>query len=326
MGIVYVGDSFITLDVGDDSKDVFEFVPGWFVWAVNPGAITLFSFSLNIVVLTFAGALSHALAEARKDEAAKTWQLFAELCNKGAKEGRNSANKFMRTSPYLCATLCVWLAHGLVSWSLLLRGSWGSTIQGCASSSSSDDSDSVDGSEDIDDDDKTVFYLALTISILALITGFSMSTFPTRFSNYRSPTTMTAPMDPALMRELPSRRACVCLEDSYIPSLLMGWGIGYLASTLLLGGSLYEIWWSGAPLALTIIGYIVLPCCFVAVIFMIADDDFLGTKWVPLLKAISGSLRDKRGIWYWILATAVRDIIIIWVLMWGFLVPCLNNI
>lgn len=322
VGIVYVGDPNITLE---NNENVFNFVPGWFVWAVNPGAVTLLSFFQNIVVLKFAGALSDARAKARTDEA-KTWGVFAGLCKTGAKESFKSAYDFFRKSPCLCATLCVWLAHGLVSGSLLLRGLWGSTIQGCQRSGNEGGSNGADGSDDIDDNDKAVFYVALTIAILALIAGVSMKTFPSSVSNYHNPTTVTAPMDLAVMRDLPYRRTCVCLEDSYLPSLLTGWGVGYLASTLLLGSSLYKIWWSGAPLALTIIGYIVLPSCFIAVVVMIADDDFLGTKWEPLLKATSGSLGDKRGVWYWILATAVRDIIIIWVLMWGFLVPCLNNI
>lgn len=357
MGIVYVGDSTIPLDPveetaavvtatnttanTDDQETVFDLVPAWFVCAVNPGAVTLLSFYLSIAVLMFARALSKAAETARQKKAGKTWREFDKMCRKGVKDGLDSANKVIRKSPYLCAVLCVWLAHGVVSWSLLLGGSWGSTIRGCRRESAPVDSDSEqdhsdsddiddniddDDKTDIDDDDKTVFYVALTMSIVALIVGVSMRGFPSRMGNYRQPTTVSEPMHLDQMGNLPSRRTCVCLEDSYIPSLLIGWGVGYLASTLLLGGSLYTIWWDGAPLALTLIGYLVLPFCFVAVVFMMADDDFLGPRWEPLIKRTSGTLEDKRGVCYWILATAVRDILLIWVIMWAFLVPCLNNI
>ena len=340
VGIVYVGDSSITLEETDGGID--ELVPRWFICAVNPGAVTLLSFYLSIAVLAFAETLSAACAEARKDAEVKTWHVVASMCVVGMYKALNSVRTFLRRSPCFCATLCLWVAHGVVSWGLLLQRSWGSTKTGCntlpASNTTSSStsigtsaqvsdiaSSSDDVVDDIDDEDQAVFYTALIIANVALVVGVSMKAFPTHLGN-RHPTTIATPLPLSDRRGIPSPRTCEWLEDSYMPSLLVGWGVGYWATSLLLGGSLYQIWWNDAPLALEIISYLVLPCFFIAVVFMMADDDFLGTKFAPLINSTTVSLVDKRGVWYWILATAVRDILLIWVLMWNFLVPCLNNI
>lgn len=354
MGIVYVGDPNITVEVvtADDADstddgldDVFDHVPGWFNVVVNPGAVTLLSFYLSKAVLMFAEALRSACADAKGDKSVKTWHTVFVMCVSGVKNCLEYTLEFMRNTPCFCATLCLWVVHGVVSWRLLLEGTWGSTVTGCKSADFGDEtatnSTNISGivaaditsSSDADgaETDRTVLIVALVFSNLALIMGVSMRFFPARIGRgNRHPDTVDTPMKSTVSEEerLASGPSgtCLWLEESYIPPLLVGWGVGYWATSLLLGGSLYESWWDGAAQAATIVGYVVLPFFFVAVAFMIVDDGFLGTKFKPLLKTTGGTLNDKHGVWYWFMATAIRDVLLIWLFMWSFLVPCMNNV
>ena len=320
IGLVFLGDP---LAAADGAGDVLGKIPRWFVCAVNPGAVTLLSFSLSDAVLAFSEALSDACTEANKDETVKTWSMVSVMCVAGVYKAFNNTKDLLRRDICFCVTLCLWIAHGVVSWGILLRESWGLLVLDCGDENGNADDDDSVGLGDVNE---PVLYAALIISNVALVAGVSMKALATFLSNLRRPADIPMPVSQTQAVGFPSQQTCGFLDESCIPSMLVGWGIGFWATTLLLGGTLYEVWWSGAPVVTEVISYLVIPCFFIAVVFAMADENFLGKRFIPYIGSTTRILQEKRGVWYWIVATAIRDILLIWVLMWSFLVPCLNNI
>lgn len=68
--------------------------------------------------------------------------------------------------------------------------------------------------------------------------------------------------------------------DSRVPSLLVGWGIGYWVTSLLfvLAVSWHGNGWTNASVVVILLGYVVLPVLLVSSAFMIAELNVLADK------------------------------------------------
>ena len=320
VGLIYVGDSSGTVDVGDN---VLESVPGWFICAVNPGAVTVCCFYLSAAVHAFA----EACGEFDGDTGVPKWRKIFAMVIVRSYNVIAKVKDSLRRKPGLCVIVCLWLAHGAVSWWFLVldfgdiflmcgdedEASIAATIGGCANSQALATNSQA-------------LYVALVVSNVALATGFVMKTVRACMMRQGRPTIVDAPVHSSEIVDSVPRRSCDKSGCSVLSSLLVGWGVGYWITSVLMGDSAYSEGWDCIPFAVEVVGYITIPWFFFAVIFLMADANFLGTKFESFINHTARILRDKRGVWFWILATVIRDVLSIWVYMWVVLVPCLNNI
>ena len=114
-------------------------------------------------------------------------------------------------------------------------------------------------------------------------------------------------------------------DDSRVFSLLVGWGIGYWFMSLLYllacswHGSARR--WNNTPTAVTVIGYIIIPCFVLGCVFMVADTNFLGTNFERFVKPATDRMRNRRRAEYWVMASMIRDFLVLWVWYCKFLSP-----
>lgn len=102
--------------------------------------------------------------------------------------------------------------------------------------------------------------------------------------------------------------------DSRVPSILVGWCIGYWVSSLLavFAGSWRGGEWNNAPVIVTVTAYVVVPCFYVAGIFMVADSNFLGPVVAAFVKPAVDTLKSSGRVEHWIMVTVFRDTLISW--------------
>lgn len=106
------------------------------------------------------------------------------------------------------------------------------------------------------------------------------------------------------------------VKDSRLPSVLIGWGLGYWVTSLLFlfGGSWFGGGWDTAPMAVSILGYVVLPCFAIVSIFMMAESTLLGAKVGAFIKPAVEILIDRRGTTYWVMVSVFRDAFLLWMI------------
>lgn len=103
---------------------------------------------------------------------------------------------------------------------------------------------------------------------------------------------------------------------SRVPSLLVGWGTAYWATSLFalsvcaLHGD--ECGWHGAPIIVTAISYIIVPCVIFAGVLMVADLNILGKKFAEFCTPAVDILRNRAWVEYWVLSTVFRDFVVFW--------------
>lgn len=332
---MYVGSAFVSVDDKSPNMNALDRVPGWFICVVNPGAVTVFAFCLSGSVR----ALAEACCETDQDCGVPRWRMVLAVVFVRAYKAVARAKAFCIDGPCFCVVLALWLVHGVVAWWFLLEEFFGSGLD-CSSSSNSststssaenDSSDTSTGlhieTSTVSIDDSDELYVALIVAYVVLAVGFVLKAVVVWMHRQKSPSSIEGPQHSSKRLAGPAKETR--LEKfgcSRVPSLLFGWGIGYWITSCLMGGTLYSDGWANRPLALKAAGYIILPWFFVAVIIFMADNNFLGMKCTPYLKYMSLVLEDTRGGWSWIFATVIRDVVCIWLFMWYFLVPCLNNI
>lgn len=105
--------------------------------------------------------------------------------------------------------------------------------------------------------------------------------------------------------------------DSRVPSLLVGWGIGYWATSLLAvcvcswHGS--ECGWYSAPIFVRAISYVIVSCVLIAGLFMVADPNVLGTRFGAFMKPAVLILTNRGRVEYWVMASVYRDFVVLWI-------------
>ena len=330
VGLRYVGTALRSIDDDTGNYDsVLLDVPGWFVCVVNPGTVTVLSFFLSDAVRTFTQFCC------QKGSAAGILKMVKERYQ-GAVTG---AKCFLREGPIFSVVLCLWLAHGVYSWWFLLQEFWGSKLE-CSSFSITDgsrfeySSNFTSVSLDIairssfSSDGSYELYLALVVATVALVTGMVLNVLVLLMSRQPCPSIIEEPTKQSSeLVDAHTRQVCCGTSKRFrLLSLLIGWGIGYWITSGLMGGTLHRGDWNDTPPALAVAGYIILPCFFLAVVIVKADCSVLGTTFEPFMEKVESVLNNQSGPWFWILATAIRDAVSVWVFMWRLLVPCLNNI
>lgn len=314
VGLIYVGDPSVTVDGGDEN--ILENVPGWFISAVNPGAVTVCCFYLSAAVRAFA----EACGESDGDDGVPKWRKIFAMVIVRSYNVIAKVKDSLREKPGLCVIVCLWLAHGAVSWWFVML-EFGGIFLMCEDSYVASIAATTGSSAN-----SHALYVALVVSNVALATGFVMKTVCACVMRQGPPTIIDAPVHSSEIVDSMPRRSCGKSGCSVLPSLLFGWGVGYWITSVLMGDSANSRGWDHIPFAVEVVGCITIPWFFFAVIFLMADANFLGTKFEPFINHTASILRDKRGVWFWILATVIRDVLSIWVYMWVVLVPCLNLI
>ena len=302
VAIEYAGDSSKLSNNGDSMLDN---VPSWFIWVVNPGAVTLLSFTLSLGLQAF----SDACREASKPVGTLTWGIVGETMSAQGSAGMTRAKERLQLEPFFFAVLILWLVDGVVSWWCLIFWFWVPVAVDFPLSS--DEEDGYVGLK------MTENIVAFIFSNLAFASGLALMVIrvfmPKNGWVFLFPETHEPVPDKSVGTEI-----SVATKDSRVPSLLVGWGIGYWVTSLLylLGGSWLEGGWQNAPTEVTVVAYVVLPCFFLVAVFLVADMNFLGTTFGAFIKPSVDVFRNRRTVWYWILATVIRDVLLMWMIVW----------
>lgn len=107
----------------------------------------------------------------------------------------------------------------------------------------------------------------------------------------------------------------ICVE-SRVPSVLVGWGIGYWVTTFL--AMLVCAWhkseceWQNPPITVKIISYVIFPFFLSAGLLMVIDSHLLGTRFAAFVKPAVDILTNRGRVEYWVMATIYRDFVLLW--------------
>lgn len=282
-------------------------VPSWFVCIVNPGAVTLFSFFLSNALRAFSEACSRAC----KNASVLTFTILKKMCTLGVRKAATTMRELVGREPCFHALLGLWAVEGIVSWWVLVR-EYGFAL------AISYVSTTGEGLE------KTEHEVAFIFANVALAVGLALKAIGFCLPKHEQLTAIPEPLRPPGGSR--GRGSCGSIRDSRVSSLLVGWGFGYWITSVLylLGGSWDEGGWDGAPFVVTIVGYVVIPLVFLASIFMMADANFLGDAFGAAIKPVLDVLRNRRGVWYWVLVTVLRDVLLLWCYFWFYLIIIIN--
>ena len=106
-------------------------------------------------------------------------------------------------------------------------------------------------------------------------------------------------------------------KDSRVPSLLVGWSIGYWLISLL--NLLVCSWhgsgcrWNNTLSAVTVVGYLLIPCFLLGCVFIVADTNFLGTRFERFVKPATDRMRNRSRAEHWVMTSVFRDSLVLWV-------------
>ena len=272
--------------------------PTCVVWILNPTAVTVSSFLLSSTLRVVCQFCSGACAGA--DEPSGRAVIRKVFVNSLAAMKR--AKECVQGETCFYITLATWLGQAVVNrWvftrDVALRGSisfeldlarmYGSVLQS----------------------NKWVLLYTNVILAIGLVVKAS-NVFESRHAlGTHIPETLSSSSE-----DEPRRRWSSWI-DPRVSSLLVGWGIGYWVTSLLSlclqrGGG---CGWSKAASAVGVFAYIVIPCFLVASILMVADTNFLGTRFGALVKPAVDRLRNRRRVEYWFMASVLRDTLVLWV-------------
>ena len=307
MAILYIGRVSPLLE---GNTVVLETWPTGFIWVLNPAAVTLASVLLSSTV--------HSVCEFFSEEYASVdeptvWLTVARTVVRLTAIIKRLKSKF-RKEPCFYATLTVWFAQVVPGW-VFFTGVRGFPV---AFDVVRDADGTVDESTTAGDVDEgmeiTGNKLVLLYSNLILATGLAAKAWGV-FKRRHGIDTV-----------LPEQRRSVgggevndlggTCAASRLPSLLVGWGAGFWAtsSTYVLACSWHGggCGWNDAPVVVTVIAYIVLPCFLFTGVLMLADTNFLGARFGSLVKPVVDRITDRGRVEYWVMATVLRDFMVLW--------------
>ena len=277
-------------------------------------------------------ALSKACSEACKNVDNVTAGFMVATVLEGLVGIAKKTKEFIAAEPCFVVVIFLWLVHGFVGVFVSSGFFVPLSFAEIPTSTSTDTYTYYTGIEYstsviIEDEDSlevTKTTWALVISNAALAIGLLMKVLSFE-PRHAAPVVGSAQEHTS---DSNVRQTCFgCSANSRVPSLMVGWGIGYWATSLLyvLAVSWHKGGWDGAPVVVEALGYVTILCFSVVGIFMI-DTDVLGATVGMHIKPVVDALQNRRGVWYWIIATVLRDIVLLWLLCWYGLATILNNL
>lgn len=332
-GIAYVGDASAVNAESDDSEEsvdresILEILPTWFVFAVNPAAMTFFSLS--------ASRLLQALCDTRASLDKGRGEVWLWKVLRG---GVGAVLGAVRLEPCFYAVLFFWVVASAAAW--WSAAGWGDSPLAVAVSSFSSTTslDSADNPFDPHGPEITKNVVDLVAANLALAVGSVVVAVRSARDRamMRSPRSMPGPRHSASRQfaddededEDRGADAIRRQQRSRVPSLLVGWGLGYWVSSLLylVGSSWPRGAWAGAPLLVDIVGYVLLPLTFLMGVFLVAESNVYGAGVERVVGPVARALGDKTRVLHWAMVTVMRDVIFLWMILMYFTVPELNII
>lgn len=300
VAIYYMGDASPLLE---GNNGILKTFPTWFLWVVNPTAVTLCSVVLSLAMQ----AVCNLLSEAREHVDEPSFGAIVSSVYDIIVAARNRAKERFRREPCFHVALAIWLGQAVAMWSTTVQRDNELPVAVYFNPSTS-------GSEHatlVITDNK----LVLLYSNSLLVIGLAAKVFTVFLPRNERLGIAPAPLDSLGGGEPRDRRGAY--EHSSVPSLLVGSGIGYWITTLLyvLGCSWHGggCRWNDPPIVVTVISYAVVPSFFVASFFIVADVNVFGSSFGKLIKPVVDIMRDRRTIVFWIIASVFRDVVDVWI-------------
>lgn len=214
------------------------------------------------------------------------------------------AKQRVQEEPWLYSTLAVWLVQGIVSWWFLIHEYGLPIVLTIYKNVVDSPSDDLEISKD---------YFSLVFSNAVLVAGLALKALGVFLPRFDGVSAIQEPR--RLSDEVRARKGRGSgATDPRVSSLLVGWGTGYWVTSLLLllGISWHRGGWSRPPDPVRIVGYVIVPCFFLAGVFMVADPNFLGTRFGKFIKPAVEIMKNKRRVAYWTMVTVFRDALLAW--------------
>lgn len=310
VAILYAGDGSLLLKA---NTDIIKSFLTWFIWGLNPAALTLSSVLLSSALQAVC-ELVNELCEGVHDVSCSCMlPKTLEIVNTAVK----SLNGWLRAEFLFCVISGLWCLHGVANYSSLTNNNGFPVALSLGPTSRSSEEYTLDITEN------KIFFIGLNTILAAGLAAKTVGVV--RTNNNRVAVISKPPVssdDTCQGQALQSYGGA----SSRVPSLLIGWGTGYSVTSLLyaLGSSLNGGRRSNAPIILTVIGYVVLPFFLVALVFVAADTNFLGSKLGAFVKPAIDIVRNKSRVEYWIIATVLRDFLVFWIGFWASLKSLVN--
>lgn len=293
IAVVYAGDSSDALDV----------LPSWFYLAVSPAAAALCSFAISKRLHNFLESCSQACGGAGR---VTFGFIVSRGCSGFAASIKRARERFGGDRCfYVVRTL--WIAQGVISWWFLF---WAIGLPVAFDVPPFQ----FDEGEDFDKLTLTPNLGTMVFSVAVAVVGLVFKACACLLQRKERSADLLG--EPSSSDRPAVGEGCGKCADARVPSLLVGWGVGYWVTSLLyvLGGAWHGGGWTNAPIAVTIVGYVVLPCFLAVGVLMKTETKLLGEKLGASIKAVVVALNDKRKVWYWVMATVFRDVFLLWVI------------
>lgn len=298
IAIVYVGDSSPFLE---RNIDVLKQWPTWFLWAFNPAVVTLCSVIICSAFKTIGDFVSEQGVSVDDPAVgvtdARAFVTFGVAITK--------AKAILEEDLFFYATLAIWLAQAVHGWFLFTEHDGFPVAFYVKTTSPRKEHGRV-----VLTDNKLV--MQYSIAILAI--GLALKAVGVLWA--RDERVAGIAEFPHSSQWCGLKRVWGRCANSRVSSLLVGWGIGYWVISLL--HLLACSWpgsdhgWTNAPIAITVISFIIIPCFLLSCVFMVADTNFLGARFGALVKPVAEKIRNKRRAEYWVMASVFRDFIVCW--------------
>lgn len=298
IAIVYVGGASPLLK---ENYDVVETFPTWFVWGINPTAVTLSSLILSSTLEAACDFCSEAMEGVGKPE----FSVLAAKFSVGLLATFKQEKERVRREPCFYFSLVLWAAHAVASVFYF------SDVHGFPSAFTFSTSAGANDEYSLAITDNK---LALVYVNVVLVIGLAMKVLVWFLPRHEHDTVISEPRFPS-GENWRIRAICWSCRDCRAPSLLIGWGIGYWLTSVLyvIGCSWPGGGWKNAPTVLKIAGYIMPPSFWFACIFMVADPKVLGPRFAAVVKPAVDVIRDRRRVEFWTMTTVLCNVLTFWI-------------
>lgn len=294
VALFHVGDSSPLLE---GNTEALQSVYGtWFYWGLNPVGVTLAS----VLLSSSLEAVCAYFSEACENSDNVTFGSMAASALEAVRRAVKRAVEGFKREPCFNVIIGMWLAEGGVVWSYIV-GSLGSSPFPVAFTLDTTESARGEGRLVTTSDTSRLLYISAIFA-----TGLAAKAFSVFLPRSLGPSNYA--------REGGRGDGEFSCADYRVPSLLMGWGIGYWVFSLLFVLSIS--WpgngWDNAPLIVTLTSYVTIPGFLIAGMLMVADTDIFGKRFGAFVKPAVSILNDRGRVEHWIMATTFRDMLIAW--------------